>query len=262
VNKRHRAGVWILALAAGATAAAAHTGRILQEDYAEVPTTTTRNPDGTTTLQGNVGGPTFAARDHDPGCTPGVIFGSTCRRICGDLPMGHTLTGVVSQDVNPSGWARFGEIEVYNERTPVRVCFRVKNWAQTANRIFTVKISHAPKPTTSTSSSTISSNIPQVRGDFVYNYLAGQMWMMWRKTDSGWIEDSPAGSSFPPITFRITGRTDVDGIPGTIVRAGDREMDVFIPDIGAKGSRSDWLRQRHGGTDWKWALLGPIVVSR
>jgi hypothetical protein len=233
---------------------------LAQEDYAEVPTTTTHNSNDTTTLQGSVGGPTFAAREDDPGCTPGVIFGSTCRRICGDLPLGRRYVGVVSQDINPGGWARFGEVEVYDNRTPVRTCFRVKNWAQTANRIFTVTLRHAPvSGAATTNTTTASTGVLRVRSDFVYNYAATNTRMNWRRITSGWIEDRAPGSDFPPIMFTETGRTTVDGNTGTVVRAGDREMDVFIPDVGAQGTRPDWLRQRHGATKWEWVLLGQIV---
>lgn len=80
--------------------------------------------------------------------------------------------------------------------------------------------------------------------------------------DGKWAEAIPSDSRFPPIAFQRTGRAEVDGNAGTIVRAGDRELDVFIPDIGSSGSQPGWLRQRHGATVWKWVPLGQIVEPR
>jgi hypothetical protein len=54
----------------------------------------------------------------------------------------------------------------------------------------------------------------------------------------------------------------VNGKPGTVVRANDREMDVFIPDIVSEGAASGTLFQRHGGTQWQWTVLGTMTTAR
>jgi hypothetical protein len=117
----------------------------LDDEYPEVPTTTTHNADDTTTFHGIVSGTTFAAAEPDPPCTPGVVNGSNCQRICGDLPSGRRFLEVVFQSINPGNFARFGEIEVFNNRNPVRICFRCKNWAQQTSKLFVAVVRHGPQ---------------------------------------------------------------------------------------------------------------------
>jgi hypothetical protein len=106
----------------------------------------------------------------------------------------------------------------------------------------------------------ISPPVPSpTRGTFDYFYSPGNRLQHWRKVDQDtWIEDAAPGSPYAPITFKATGRATIEGTNGTVVRAQDRPMDVFVPDEGASGTRPTLLRQRHGATGWQWVPLGDI----
>lgn len=114
-------------------------------DYPEVSCTVSHNGDETT-ISGEVGGTSLSATENDPRCFD-ILYpqGSVCRRICGALPPGRDFDAVVTQTIAPGDYARFAELEVYQDKDPVRICFRVKNWAQHTTKQFTVVVRHKPK---------------------------------------------------------------------------------------------------------------------
>jgi hypothetical protein len=98
------------------------------------------------------------------------------------------------------------------------------------------------------------------RGDFDFVYAVTKLVLHWRKVAADtWIEDAVPGSGFGPITFKATGKTTVQGTSGTIVRAQDRPLDIFVPDVGARGEFANATLQRHGGTNWQWSIHGGIL---
>jgi hypothetical protein len=93
-------------------------------------------------------GPQVPTKSSDPICK----FPATdvkCRRICGDLPKGKTPDGnKIVTGVAPPTMGRFDKFEDFTVGDHHRVCYRVKNWANTGGlnggeyRTFSFKVGY------------------------------------------------------------------------------------------------------------------------
>ena len=94
---------------------------------------------------------------------------------------------------------------------------------------------------------------------FWFNYEydpEGRRLRLWSKESQGiWVERYPTGQT---TRYKFIGTGTVDENSGIIVRRlPDEVMDVFIPDIHAKGTNPKWLRFRLN-SDGKWNYLAEI----
>jgi hypothetical protein len=82
--------------------------------------------------------------------------------------------------------------------------------------------------------------------------------LSWKNEGNFWTETSDLGT----MKWSLVKLATVEGNAGVVVRREDNTMEVFIPFLGSEGAAPDYLRQRHGGTNWSWALLGRMIAVK
>jgi hypothetical protein len=95
----------------------------------------------------------------------------------------------------------------------------------------------------------------QFEWQYTFEPVKWQQWRLWTQlTPSLWAEVYPYNHHF---FFVTNSSVTVDGNHGQIVESDNKDIDVFIPDVGATGNNPDWIRQTTpGGTAWSY--LGEI----
>jgi hypothetical protein len=104
-----------------------------------------------TTISATVPGAQQPTTDTDPECGGPLKLTVTCRRICGDLPAGKQPDRVTSTIISPPEYARFADFEAFPKGDHVRVCHRVKNWANEGflkgtSKVFSFTVSYKQAP--------------------------------------------------------------------------------------------------------------------